>query len=136
MMQDREEFITEIMDLSRDNCDDIEALEEMDAILTQSYGLSYEQYANIRNALLLKYNYALPVDVLRIAITNKITIDLVSKGLLEVESTVNEDIMFKISDKGAKTLHQAMKDGTLKNIKPGPFYALMFLRNSKILKVD
>ena len=94
------DIITEVMDLSRDNCSDITALEEMDEILQYHYGLSYEQYAEIRNSLLIEYNYELPIEILQTAIVNKITIKLVSDGMLELDTNLS----FKISDKGIKAL--------------------------------
>ena len=63
-MANDEEYITELMNLSRDNCEDIEILNEIDEILQQNYGISYEQYASIRNNLLIQYNYMLPSSVL------------------------------------------------------------------------
>ena len=96
-----EEIITEVMDLSRDNCSDREALEEMDEILQQHYGLSYEEYAGLRNKLLIQYNYQLPMNILQNAIINKITIKLVTDGMLEVD----DNLELKISDKGIRTIH-------------------------------
>jgi len=128
------DIITEKMDLSRENCNDIAALEAMDTLLRQSYGLSYEQYAELRNLLLVEYNYQLPVNILRIAITNKITIDLVSRGLLEVDSTVNNDLLFRVSNKGLRALHHAISNGSLRSYdSANSLYALLFLRNSNLL---
>jgi hypothetical protein len=132
-MLDKEDVITEIMNLSWDNCDDLETLQEIEDELQQCYGLSYNEYSTLRNNLLIKNNYSLPIDTLRIAITNKITIDLVYKGLLEISKVSGIDIFFSITAKGQKLINQAYNSGSLLASNTKPFYALMFLRNSKIL---
>ena len=132
-MLDKEDVITEIMNLSWDNCDDLETLNEIEDELQQCYGLSYNEYADLRNSLLIKNNYILPIDTLRMAITHKITIDLVYKGLLEISKVSGIDIFFAITEKGQKLIHQAYNLGSLPESNTKPFYALMFLRNSKIL---
>jgi hypothetical protein len=102
MLEDPEEIITEIMDLSWDNCEDIETLEEMDQILKQIYGLSYNEYSQIRNDLLVKHDYKLPMSILQSAILNNVTIKLVSDGMLKI----GDDMNFIISDKGIQTLNE------------------------------
>lgn len=132
-MSDKEDVITEIMDLSWDNCEDLDTLQDIEDELQKCYGLSYTEYADLRNNLLIQNNYALPIDKLRIAITNKITIDLVYKGLLEISKISGTDMFFSITEKGEKLIHQAYDAGSLPESKVKPFYALMFLRNTKIL---
>ena len=96
-----DDIITEVMDLSRNNCNDLAALEEMDEILQQHYGLTYLEYATIRNQLLIEHNYELPMSILQSAIINRITIKLVTDGMLEVD----DNLTLKISDKGIRALH-------------------------------
>ena len=102
-------------------------------LIQQYYGLSYNEYSELRNNLLIKNNYALPIDTLRIAITNKITIDLVYKGLLEISKVSGINIFFSITEKGEKLINQARNSGSLLKSNTKPFHALMFLRNSKIV---
>jgi hypothetical protein len=132
-MLDKEDVITQIMDLSWDNCDDLETLQEIEDELQQCYGLSYNEYSTLRNNLLIKNNYSLPIDTLRMAITNKITIDLVYQGLLEISKVSGTNIFFSITVKGQQLIHQAYDSGSLQESNTKPFYALMFLRNSKIV---
>ena len=88
MQEDCENIITEIMDLSWNNCEDLEVLKEIDEILQCQFKLSYLEYATIRNELLIEHNYKLPIDILQETIINKMIIKLVNEGLLEIDLNI------------------------------------------------
>ena len=98
------DIITDVLDVTRENCDDIKAFEELDEMMQFKYGISYNEYMTMRNSMLKEYNGELPRNIFDNAISqfavNKALMGLMAKGMLNIGTNLN----FQVNEKGINAL--------------------------------
>jgi len=128
-----DDFITEPLTLSWDNCNDHEALKSLTRDLKRHYGISYDEYKCLRNDLLIAHNYQLSYDVLEQALLKRAIISVVSKGYVSVD--INADgVNYNVSVKGHKVLARAIIDGQLPDSIKSTIPAIIYLHNNNLIE--
>jgi hypothetical protein len=134
MIEDEEEYLTQEITITRECFEDSEpeALKLIESNTQEFYGLSYEEYIELRNSLVRQYNYKLPISVFQMALIKKITIDLVARKYLAIDITPTS-MSYSITDKGYDAITQNIANGKI-NPETENYAALLELRNQNLLE--
>lgn len=95
------------------------------------YGLTWEQYATIRNDLLDKRN-TLTVGELHNDLLNRIVIDLVGRRFLCLKHSSVNNVRFTLTEKAMDQVLLAFSK-RIKGLPADPHLALIYLRNLNLL---
>ena len=138
-MLNKEEYITEELppDLFKVGNKYANMKKEIAAIKREirfAYGLSFEEFAKTRNKMLIENNGKLLLKDFHNLLINKILIDLVGKGYLELNKNivVNQEMKFALTDKAFSKLEKSNRYCKEKN----PFKRLLLHRNYGLLNKD
>ena len=107
---------------------DINALEDS---IRKAYGISYEEFADIHNEMLLAKNKMMRKIDFHNALLNKIIIDLVGREYLKIKVNINENFKYILTKKAINEINKYDFVDELND----PFQKLLFLRNYGLLKI-
>jgi hypothetical protein len=96
------------------------------------YGLSWEEYADIRNEMLDKKEFV-TMGELHDTLVKRIIIDLMGRGFLKLRDNSGvENIKFVMTEKATNQVIMALSKN-IKGLPKEPYQALIYLRNLSLL---